>query len=129
MKVIFNKLRDTSFFPAGHSFFRCCCSMIAVILSLIILLPSVAFSDTGPKPTIKIIVKNAPIGTYYPDLLINEDWDNDNLKHKRSQYDAVKLGLLERYNRDDWFPALAHRTEWPLWGGLIGTRQGEDCLP
>ena len=128
MKVIFNKLHDTSFFSVGHSFFRRCWIVTAVILSLIILMPSVVLADTGPKPTIKIIVKNAPTETYYLDLLINEDWDHDNLKNERSQYDPVKLGLLEQYNRDGWFPALAHGTQLLLWGDLIGTRQGADCV-
>lgn len=128
MKAIFNKLQDTSFFPIGRPFFRRCWIMTAAILSLILLLPSAVSADTGPKPTIKIIVKNAPVETYYLDLLINEDWDYDNLRDERSQFDAVKLGLLERYNQDGWYPALAHGTQMPLWGDLIGTRQGTECV-
>ena len=138
MKFVFNKLHSTSLFPVGHSFFRHCWIVTAAVLSLIILLPSAVSADMGPKPTIKIIVKNAPTGTYYLDLLINENWDyetlrndgwnHDNLRDTRSQYDAVKLGLLEQYNRDGWFPALAHGTQLLLWGDLVGIRQGKDCV-
>lgn len=112
----------------GNSFFRPCWIMTAVLLSLFIVLPVAVAADTGPKPTIKIIVKNAPTETYYLDLLINEDQDYDNLSNERSQFDTVKLGLLEQYNQDGWFPALAHGTKMPLWGDLIGKRQGTDCV-
>jgi len=128
MNISLYKSQDKAFSSVYHSFFRPCWIIIAVILSLIILFPAAVSADTGPKPTITIIVKNAPVETYYLDLLINEDQDYDNLRNERSQLDAVKLGLLEQYNQDGWFPALVHGTQMPLWGDLVGKRQGTDCI-
>ena len=82
----------------------------------------------GPKPKISIIVINPPEEEYYLDILVGYDMPlNDNLKNKRDLFDPDKLTLLENYNKNGWYPALAHGTRLKLWGDLKGDRK-EDVV-
>ena len=49
------------------------CSLACALLLCLALLPVRASADMGPKPELTILVKNAPDGLYYLDLLIPEE--------------------------------------------------------
>ena len=98
---------------------KCCYLLFAVLL--FVLGSATALADMGPKPEINILIKNPPDKTYYLDLLIETDADYDNLDDKRASYDPQKLSLLENYQEDGWYAALAHGTLVPMWGELTGT--------
>jgi hypothetical protein len=81
-------------------------------------------ADMGPKPKITIIVTNPPEDEYYLDILVDYDLpQTDNLKDKRDMLDPKKLKLLENYNKNGWYPALAHGTRLTLWGDLKGEQK------
>lgn len=128
MNAVSHGYPDTPLSSAGKPFLRSALLMIAVILGIFSLFPAVVSADMGPKPSITIVVKNAPSSPYYLDLLIDKDGRYANLSDDRSQYDAAKLALLEAYNQDGWYPALAHGTDMPLFGDLTGQRQGVDMV-
>lgn len=98
-----------------------CCLLAAGIL---LLFPLIARADIGPKPSITVIVNNPPEEEYYLDLLIDKDQSYENIsQEERANYDPVKLGSLESYSQDGWYPALAHGTSVPLFGSLTGERE------
>ncbi|MGB7594512.1 MAG: hypothetical protein WBL80_03000 [Erysipelotrichaceae bacterium] len=82
-------------------------------------------ADMGPKPSLTIIVKNAPDEPYYLDLLIQNRGTYDNLGDDRASLDPSMLGLLKSKEFDGWFPALVDGTTTPLWAKLTGTADGE----
>ena len=107
---------------------------VLLILVVSFLLP-MAFSfpvhaDFGPKPSIKIIVKNPPAEEYYLDLLIKDKKSDNSQIEEKDKYDPVKYGLLEDYEVDGWEPALVHGTSMPLFGRLTGDhfQQGEPMV-
>ena len=100
-----------------------------LVLTLLgLLLPFPAAADMGPKPEITIVVKNAPQGEYYLDLLIPEKNSYDNLRENREHYDSDKLSLLESMESSGWYPALVRGTNVPLFGDLVGEAQGNTMV-
>lgn len=94
------------------------------MLAGIFLFPLNAAADMGPKPKIKIIVTNPPEEEYYLDILVSYDMPLcDNLKGRRDLFDPEKMKLLENYDKNGWYPALAHGTRLKLWGDLKGDRK------
>jgi len=94
---------------------------IAVCYALVF--PINANADFGPKPSLKIIVKNPPDCEYYLDLLVDYDSEHsyenvkrDDVKHPE-MYDRLK-----NYKENGWRPALVTGTKVPLFGSLVGTR-------
>lgn len=100
--------------------------VISLMMPLLIVLPVQA--DMGPKPSIKIIIKNPPADEYYLDLLINENKSNNSQIENKNNLDPNKYALLENYNVDGWQPALVHGTSMPLFGRLTGDRLGQDMV-
>ncbi len=83
-------------------------------------------ADVGPKPTLEIIVKNAPKSLYYLDLLIDYNGDDlyqfleeDEIENK-DMYDTLKS-----YEVGGWRPALTTGTRVPLHGKLLGEKDGD----
>ncbi len=102
--------------------------VMAIVLACMIAWPAAVHADFGPKPMIRIVVKNPPTGEYYLDLLIQAEKANNSLADEKDQYDPVKFGLLENYQVEGWVPALVHGTDIPLFGKLTGTPTGADMV-
>lgn len=128
MKIVLPKTTRTSPATGQRSNHRLVFIMVIIALGAALLLPGAVSADMGPKPTIKIVVKNAPAETYYLDLLVHENSAHRNLEGNPGQYDAAKFALLENYNQDGWYPALVHGTGMPLFGDLTGQKQGADLV-
>lgn len=94
-----------------------------VTLAILCVFPLIVRADSGPKSAIIVIVENPPAGEYYLDLLVDRDAPNENNIHKddRVNYDPIKLGILESYDEDGWYPVLAHGNgPRPAYGQLAG---------
>jgi len=95
--------------------------LLLVLVAVLCLIPFITQADMGPKPSIDIFVQNPPSGEYFLDLLINKDAPYDNIpEEERAKYDPEKLGILEAYDEDGWYPGLAHGTGVPMFGTLTG---------
>lgn len=100
--------------------------LLALLCLVLTVFPLFGRADTGPKPTLTIVVKHPPQEEYYLDLLLPEKKGSfDNLQEHRDEYDAAKLDRLHSLEKEGWYPALAGYTAAPLFGDLIGERDGE----
>jgi hypothetical protein len=100
-----------------------------VIISLVLFFPNTSNADVGPKPTLKIIVENAPQGEYYLDLLI--DYDSDRLFTNIELEEITSPQMyetLKNYNVKGWRPALVTGTRVPLHGSLVGEQAGDKMV-
>ncbi len=101
-----------------------------VFIFLVILIffsfPISVDADMGPKPKLIVIVENPPEGEYYLDLLLDYDMPLcKNLSGPETSFDAEKLRILNEYNENGWYCALAHGTRYTVWGKLTGNRSKE----
>lgn len=87
-----------------------------------------AHADMGPKPSLKIIVKNPPDEPYYLDLLIQNKGTYDNLGESRSTSDKGMLDMLKSEEINGWYPALTEGTVAPLWAELTGTKSDDTMV-
>lgn len=101
---------------------------IITIIILIIGNTQYAKADTGPKPTLKIIVENPPKEEYYLDLLIDYPSDNGYIWLHEEEYDSEKLQILRDYRDGDWRTAKVTGTKVPLTGNLIGEVSEEKMI-
>lgn len=84
-------------------------------------------ADTGPKPSIEIVVKNPPQTQYYLDLLIDYDIEKPYKNIREDEiYSRQMYNLLKNYNTGGWRPALVTGTRVPLHGKLVGTKSGDN---
>ncbi len=82
--------------------------------------------DAGPKPSLEIIVENAPESFYYLDLLIDYDLDNLYQFIEDDEVENIEMfEILKNYKDGEWRPALATGTRVPLHGELTGIKEGE----
>lgn len=88
----------------------------------------VVSADMGPKPKLKIIVKNAPKEGYYLDLLVDYTSENNYIWLDEDQYDSEKLKVLRNYRDGKWRAAKVTGTSAPLVGQLIGKSNGKDMI-
>jgi len=99
-------------------------SLLLVIFCICII--TIVNADVGPKPSLEIMVKNAPDSLYYLDLLI--DYSDDHL-YQFIEEDEIEdkdmYNTLKNYESDGWRPALATGTRVPLHGNLVGVKEGE----
>lgn len=105
---------------------RGCLSYVALLMvaAILCVIPFAVRADMGPKPSITIVVQDPPAGEYYLDLLIDRDLPYENIfEEDRAKYDPEKLGILESYSKDGWYPGLAHGTGVPMWGKLTGEQK------
>lgn len=99
-------------------------STACALLLCLAVLPASASADMGPKPTLTILIKNAPSEPYYLDLLLPEDEYKpyDNLGDR--PYDSILLDGLHAWEGQGWYPALAGGTGVPLFGDLTPGADG-----
>lgn len=98
---------------------------LTVILIFCILISISVHADVGPKPTLEILVENAPESSYYLDLLV--DYTSDHL-YQYIEPDELEFkeifDTLKNYNIVGWRPALVTGTKVPLHGKLTGKKEG-----
>lgn len=93
---------------------------IFLILSLCFLFPMTCSADFGPKPTLKILVRNAPEEVYYLDLLIESDYVDE--KFDIGRYNTDMVNNLLSFKDEGWYPALLCDLYSVMNGGLTGIR-------
>lgn len=79
-------------------------------------------ADFGPKPKLKIIVRNAPEEDYYLDLLIESDYVDE--KFDINRYNADMVNNLLSFKDEGWYPALLCDLYSVMNGSLTGIRDG-----
>ena len=101
-------------------------SVFLTLLFCLVLLPTTALADIGPKPSLTITVIDPPEGEYYLDLLIPEEerGDYENLRDPEN-YDELALSALFNCEAQGWYPAYAGGTKAPLFGGLRPDEDGK----
>lgn len=102
--------------------------IIICIIAFIFGRETLVQADMGPKPKLKIIVKNAPKEEYYLDLLVDYSADNNYIWLEEEVYDSEKLQILRGYRDGDWRAAKVTGTSAPLVGQLIGKSDGKNMI-
>lgn len=99
------------------------------LLGSILAFPCAAKADVGPKPSLEVIVKNPPKTEYYLDLLVDYSVNDsyENIREKEN-YSEEMYNILKNYNVDGWRPALVTGTRVPLFGSLVGHKNGENMV-
>ena len=103
--------------------------IIFIAVIFILILPSIAYCDIGPKPSIEVIVKNPPKVEYYLDLLV--DYEGEGLYpniREEDKYSADMYNILKNYNSDGWRPAMVTGSKVPIFGDIIGKKDGENMV-
>ena len=90
--------------------------------------PIIASADMGPKPSLDIVVKNAPKQKYYLDLLVNYTSTGLFKNTYDTPYSQEMLNILKNYKTDGWHPALVMGSEGPLFGELTGVKSGSNMV-
>lgn len=100
-----------------------------LVFLLTIIFATAVSADMGPKPKLTIIVHQPPQGTYYLDLLMQGSGERyDNLRERREGLREEMLEKLFSLEGEGWHPALAGGTGAPLFGELVGTREGDEMV-
>lgn len=99
------------------------CLKLVLIISILIftltLTVQTAFADTGPKPTLEIIVENLEDSNYYLDLLGKEgEYGYFSATDGNKEYDNMHDQPIYKYDIDGW--KAIHMRTWVLSGKLIG---------
>lgn len=102
--------------------------IIICIIAFIFGRETLVQADMGPKPKLKIIVKNAPKEEYYLDLLVDYSLDNNYIWLQEEEYDSEKLQILRNYRDGDWRAGKVTGTRGPLTGELIGKSDGKKMI-
>lgn len=102
--------------------------IISAVIITALCFPTAAKADSGPKPSLKIIITNPPKGEYYLDLLVDYSGEKTYKFLKESQYNADKIKVLKEYRDGYWRPALLTGTRVPMWGKLTGTPDGDKMV-
>lgn len=97
------------------------CRVFLYILAIIILFPVNSRADTGPKPSLTLIVKGMGEEEYWLDLLVSDEPNYNWLDISEEERDRVSK--LAEYNENGLHPALIVGTHIPMNGSLIGERQ------
>ena len=99
--------------------------VVSISAAILIISGSVVFADAGPKPSVVIFVENSQGGGYYLDLLVPYKGEYSNINEDdRVDYDPDMLAVLENYDTDGWYAAIAGGTNAPLFGDLTGSVGG-----
>jgi len=99
--------------------------VLSILLCYVLVFPIKVYADVGPKPSLKIIVKNPPECEYYLDLLVDYSSENSYVNVKREDVKHPKMyDILKNYSKNGWRPALVTGTKVPLFGRLEGTKNG-----
>jgi hypothetical protein len=77
------------------------------------------FADSGPKPTLEIVVENLNDSNYYLDLLGKEgEYGYFDATHGNEEYDNMHDQPIYKYDTDGW--KAIHMRTWVLNGKLTG---------
>ncbi len=103
--------------------------ILLLLLCCALAIPAKANADVGPKPSLKVIVKNPPKCEYYLDLLVDYEskYSYENVKRDEVKYPDM-YDMLKNYRGNGWRPALVTGTKVPLFGNLEGIRKGEEMV-
>ncbi|MBN1623745.1 MAG: hypothetical protein JXN10_08210 [Clostridia bacterium] len=83
--------------------------ILAIIISMIIL-PSIASADAGPKPNITIKAVNMPNQMCYMDLLVEVDRQGEtDPEYLTDDYNSEMVAALSQYYVDGWGAAVVNR--------------------
>ncbi|NLN48122.1 MAG: hypothetical protein GX154_03365 [Clostridiales bacterium] len=99
--------------------------LFLIILTFHMVIFGKVYGDMGPKPTLEILVENAPKSLYYLDLLV--DYTSEHLYQYIEEEELEFKDIfytLKNYNVDGWRPALVTGTRVPLFGKLAGIDEG-----
>lgn len=91
---------------------------VLLILGLCFLFPMACSADFGPKPKLKIIVRNAPEEVYYLDLLIESDSYHE--KYDIGSYNPDMVNNLLTFRQEGWYPAFICDLYTPMNASLLG---------
>lgn len=95
---------------------------LIMVLGIIFLLPSTANADTGPKPSIDLIVRGLDTEDYWLDLLVTDEPEYSWLDITEDE--KSKVSKLAEYEDEDGFhPALLVGSDIPIIGELKGKKQ------
>jgi hypothetical protein len=93
------------------------------IIAFIMLFPVNSSADTGPKPSLTIIVNGMGDEEYWLDLLVSDEPNYTWLDI--SDEEREKVSKLAEYNEAGLHPALLVGTHVPMNGSLTGERQAD----
>lgn len=99
--------------------------ILIIIITFLNLFISFNFvsADSGPKPELKIVVKNSPTDEYYLDLLVDYEINYWYTWLYEEEYDQEKIKILNNFRDRNWRPALLSKTRAPITRKLIGKRE------
>lgn len=93
------------------------------IITCLLMFPVTSSADTGPKPSLTIIVKGMGNEEYWMDLLVSGEptymWLDI------SDEERKKVSKLAEYNQDGLHPALLKGTQTPMNGSITGEKQAD----
>ncbi len=101
--------------------------LLLICIVVLLAMPATVNGDVGPKPTLKLTLKNLPNAQCYVDLLVPNVTSNDELNGNRLhqnlndqiQYDQQLLGRLKNYTEPGWHLAITQGTVPPLHGTIV----------
>ncbi|MDR3552077.1 MAG: hypothetical protein P4L75_03035 [Clostridia bacterium] len=101
------------------------------LLAAALALTVFASADMGPKPSLEIVLQNAPDDACYADLLV--DYTDAKLYSNLSSddfsgLDEARIQKLAAYRDGEWRPALLTGTYAPLYGKLTGEKSGKNYV-
>ncbi len=99
--------------------------ILTLLLIVINFLPSPAFADVGPKPSLEIRVKGMDNDNYWLDLLVTDKSEYSWLEISLVERERVKK-LAEYVDEDGFHPALLVGTRVPLFGDLKGEKNSDN---
>lgn len=99
--------------------------ILTLLLIIINFLPSYAFADVGPKPSLEIIVKGMDNNNYWLDLLVTDESEYSWLEISHGERERVKK-LAEYMDEEGFHPALLEGTSVPLIGELKGEKNSDN---
>lgn len=97
--------------------------IILFTITFLMMLPITSNADTGPKPSLTIIVKGMDVEEYWLDLLVADEPNYSWLKI--SDEEREKVSKLAKYKEGGLHPALLVGTHIPMNGSLTGEKQGD----
>jgi hypothetical protein len=97
--------------------------LFLITILCIIAFPMLTSADTGPKPSLTIIVKGMGDEQYYLDLLVSGEAKYMWLK--LSDEERKKASKLAEYNKDGLHAALLKGTAIPMYGSIVGVKQAD----
>lgn len=94
-------------------------AVFMLLMVILVLKVNTVYADTGPKPTLEIIVENLDDGNYYLDLLGKEgEYGYFGATDGNKEYSSLHDQPIYKYDTDGW--KAIHMRTWLLNGKLTG---------